>query len=305
MKIAVIGSGAVGLYYGARLKRAGHDVRFLLRRDYDAITAGGLTVTSPSGDFHLPEVKGYRDTSEMGEVDLALVALKTYDNDKLAELVRPVVGERTAILTLQNGLGNEELLAEAFGAGLVMGGIAIIGVNRGEPGTVHHLALGSIRLGEFGGGRSPRALALAETFNAAGVQCQAVEDLRRVRWEKLVWNVPFNGLCALLNRTPGFFLAKAESAALVRALMEEVVAGANAQGLTEPIPASFITDNIERTVTHTADYRPSMMIDRIEGRPLELDAIYRIPLKHARRHGVRMVRVEMLLALLAAGEQER
>lgn len=181
--------------------------------------------------------------------------------------------------------------------------MAIIGSNRGEPGVVHHKALGSIRLGEFTGGVTERAAKLAETFIAAQVPCEAVADLRRVRWEKLVWNITFNGLCTLANQTPGYFLACPETLSLVRELMAEVVAGANAQGLSEPIPEeSFIDENIARTIKHTSDYRPSMMIDRAEGRPLELDAIYRIPLEHAARRGVRMVRVEMLYALLAAGE---
>lgn len=299
MNVAVIGAGAVGLYFGARLQRAGHDVRFLLRRDFDVIATKGLTVTSLSGDFHLAEIKGYRDPGEMGTADLVLVALKTFDNAALPGLVRPLLDQDTALLTIQNGLGNEELLAEAFGAERVLGGVAIVGSNRGEPGFVHHKALGSIRLGEHGGGLSERAQRLAETFTAAEVPCEAVADLRRVRWEKLVWNIPFNGLCALSNHTPDHFLGHPERRALVRHIMAEVISGANAQGLSEPIPMeSFIEENIERTIRHTGTYRPSMMIDRQEGRPLELDAIYRIPLEHAARRGVRMTRVAMLHSLL-------
>ena len=303
MKIAIIGAGAVGLYYGARLQQAGHEVKFLLRRDFDAIATGGLTVTSPAGDLHLPQVAGFRDTAQMGAVDLVLVAVKTFDNARLPALLAPLLHANTALLTLQNGLGNEELLAEAFGAERVLGGIAIIGSNRGEPGVVHHKALGSIHLGEYRGGLSARAELLAEIFRFAQVPCQAVDDLLRSRWEKLVWNIPFNGLCALENCTPGHFLAHPASNALVRNLMAEVIEGANAQGLRAPIPLEkFVEENIERTVKHTSSYRPSMMIDRQEGRQLELDAIYRIPLENAARQGGRMVRVEMLYALLAAGE---
>jgi 2-dehydropantoate 2-reductase len=303
MNIAVIGAGAVGLYFGARLQQVGHDVRFLLRRDFEAITAKGLTVTSPTGDFYLPIVKGYRDTREIGPVDLVLVALKTFDNGLLPSLVRPLLEEHTAILTLQNGLGNEELLADLFGAERILGGVAIIGSNRGEPGIVHHQALGTIRLGEITGARSERAVSLAGMFSAAAVPCEAVADLRRARWEKLVWNITFNGLCTLANQTPGYFLAHPATRILVRELMAEVIAGANAQGLSESILSeAFIEDNIDRTIRHTSDYRPSMMIDRAEGRQLELDAIYRIPLEHAARQGVHMVRVEMLHALLAVGE---
>jgi 2-dehydropantoate 2-reductase len=303
MRIAVIGAGAVGLYFGAKLQRAGHDVRFLLRRDYDAITASGLTVTSPAGDFHLDRVQGFRSSREMGEVDLVLVALKAFANKHLVEMVRPLMQGDTAVLTIQNGLGNEELLAEAFGAERVLGGVALVGCNRGEPGVVHHLAYGAIRLGEFSGRPSPRAKQFAAAFNDAGINCEEVADLRKVRWEKLVWNIPFNGLCALTNRLPGELLAHPPMRRLITALMAEVISAGNALGLSEPIPErSYMEKIISRTEKNTAHYRPSMMIDRLEGRPLELEAIYEIPLQYAARQGVAMVRVEMLHALLELGE---
>ncbi len=200
MRVGVIGSGALGLYYGALLQKASHDVHFLLRRDYQAICRTGLQVTSPRGDFHLAEVNGYRTSREIGPVDLILIGLKAYANDDLVELVRPLVTAETTILTLQNGLGNEELLAAAFGAGHIVGGVAFLCCNRGEPGVVHHLDQGSIRIAEFSKGLSTRvATELAETFNQAGIPCEACSDLTRVRWEKLVWNIPFNGLCALTS----------------------------------------------------------------------------------------------------------
>jgi 2-dehydropantoate 2-reductase len=302
MKIGVIGAGAIGLYYGSLLQRAGHDVRFLLRRDYDAITRSGLTVTSPRGGFHLEKVNGFHDSNDMGTVDLVLVALKAFANNYLAEMARPLLGSGTSLLTIQNGLGNEEVLAEAFGSDRVLGGVAMIGVTRGEPGEVHHMALGSIRLGEFSGGLSPRSGQLAAMFNAVGVTCEAVADLRKVRWEKLVWNIPFNGLCALTNQTPGRLLANPATRSLVAEIMDEVIAGGNAQGLSESISREYREEMLASTARHTSDYRPSMMLDRLEGRPLELEAIYRIPLRYAARQGVAMVRVGMLNALLELGE---
>src|SRR5512140_3135720 len=191
MRIAIVGSGALGLYYGALLQRAGHDVRFLMRRDLDAVARRGLTVTSPNGDFHLGRVKGFARPEEMGEVDLVVVGLKTFDNDRLVELCRPLMKGSAAVLTLQNGLGNEELLAGAFGAERVLGGVAFLGANRGEPGILHHLGKGHIRLGEWRGGVTERARGIAGAFERAGVRCEVVPDLLRARWEKLVWNVPF------------------------------------------------------------------------------------------------------------------
>ena len=300
MRIAVIGSGALGLYYGALLQRAGNEVRFLMRRDLEAVSRRGLAVTSPSGDFRLDRVQAFASPEEMGEVDLVLVGLKTFDNDRLVPLCRPLMkGAGAAVLTLQNGLGNEELLAGAFGAERVLGGVAFLGANRGEPGTVHHLGKGHIRLGEARGGRSARAEELAALFVRAGVRCEAVADLARARWEKLVWNIPFNGLCALTLQTTDRLLAHAPARAEVVALMEEVIAGANAQELSEPIDrAACVAEMLEQTVG-LGVYKPSTMIDRLEGRRMELGSIFAVPIEKAAARGVEMVRVRMLWALLS------
>jgi 2-dehydropantoate 2-reductase len=301
MRIAIVGSGALGLYYGALLQRAGDDVRFLLRRDLDAIRRGGLTVTSPNGDFRLDRVQGFATTAEMGEVDLVVVGLKTFDNDGLVGLCRPLMAGGAAVLTLQNGLGNEELLAGAFGADRVLGGVAFLGANRGEPGTVHHLGKGHIRLGEFRGGITGRAKAVAERFVAAGVRCEVVGDLLRARWEKLVWNIPFNGLCALTGVTTDRILAHAPTRAEAVALMHEVIAGANAQGLSAPIERdACVAEMMEQTVG-LGTYRPSTMIDRLEGRRMELGSIFGVPVEQAAARGVDMVRTRMLWALLDLG----
>lgn len=302
MRIGVIGAGALGLYYGAMLQRSGEQVRFLLRRDLQAIKEKGLQVYSVNGDFFLPDVKGFSTPEQLAPVDLLLVGLKTFANGHLVKLVEPLVGAETAILTLQNGLGNEELLAEAFGADRVLGGVAFLCTNRGEPGTVHHLGEGRIRLGEFSGGGSERSRKIAEMFQRAGVPCEAVDDLKRVRWEKLVWNIPFNGLSALLDRDVNELLDHPATRQLVRELMLEVVTGANAQDLQQPIPQAFVERMIELT-DQMNHYRPSMMIDRQEGRQLELDAIYAIPLEQAAEVGVKMLRVAMLKSLLSIGEQ--
>ncbi len=304
MRIGIIGSGALGLYYGALLQRGGHDVHFLLRRDYQAITRTGLTVTTPRGDFHLADIKGYRNSAEIGAVDLVLVGLKAYANDVLVALTRPLVAAETTILTLQNGLGNENLLASAFGATHVVGGVAFLCCNRGEPGTVHHLDQGSIRIAEFVTGLSPRIELLAKTFNQAGIPCEACADLTRIRWEKLVWNIPFNGLCALTGLPTDRLLACSETLKLIAELMGEVVAAANRQGLTKPIDGTVFIERMLEVTAGMGAYQPSMMIDRKQGSPLELNAIYRIPLERAAATGTPMSRVAMLHALLEATEQK-
>jgi 2-dehydropantoate 2-reductase len=304
MRTAIIGAGALGLYYGAMLQRSGVDVHYLLRRDYDAVIGCGLKVFSVNGDFHLAQIKGYRTVEEIGPVDLVIVGLKTFSNDRLIELVNPLLKKETAILTLQNGLGNEEQLAEAFGPERVLGGIAFLCSNRGEPGEVHHLGEGRIRLGEFSSGLTSRSEALAAMFRAAGVSCEAVADLRRARWEKLVWNIPFNGLSALLDKDVTEILTCRPTRELVRELMLEVIAAANAQGLSKEINGQEFSEQMISFTDAMDHYRPSMQIDREEGRPLELEAIYAIPLRQAETAEAPMTRVDMLYRLLHSGEGE-
>lgn len=297
MRIAIVGAGALGLYYGALLQRSGEDVHFLLRRDYDAIISHGLRIFSINGDFDLPQVRGYRTPGEIGPVDLVLVGLKTFANDRYPELVGPLVGEGTQVLTLQNGLGNEEALAELFGGERIIGGVAFLCSNRGEPGEVHHLGAGRIVLGEYQRCDRERIDRLVAMFTKAGVDCRATDDLKRARWEKLVWNIPFNGLCALLQQPVNKLLAQDACRRLVREIMLEVIAGANAQGLDRPIAEVFADSMLEFT-DNMGEYRPSMQIDREEGRQLEIAAIFGAALAYGQQQGIGMPRVEMLATLL-------
>lgn len=301
MRIAVIGAGALGLFYGARLQKSGNDVHFLLRRDYEAICADGLTVISVDGDFRLAKVNGYRTPEEMGTADLVLIGLKTFANHRYQELVGPLVGEKTIILTMQNGLGNEESLAELFDEHRILGGVAFLRSNRGIPGVVHHLGEGRVILGEYRQGETVMAEKIAPIFQAAGIECRVVPDLKRARWEKLVWNIPFNGLCALLQKPVDALLNQESTRHLIIEMMLEVIAGGNAQGLMKDIPSSFA----EKLVSFSRDlgpYKPSMLIDRLEGRQLEIEAIFHKPLQAAEKLGIRMPRVETVSALLQSAE---
>jgi 2-dehydropantoate 2-reductase len=224
--------------------------------------------------------------------------LKTFANDRFAEMIGPLVGEGTRILTLQNGLGNEEALAELFGAERIIGGVAFLCSNRGEPGEVHHLGAGRIVLGEYQRYDRDRVERLAAMFIKAGLDCRTTDDLRRSRWEKLVWNIPFNGLCALLQQPVNLLLAQDDCRKLVRGIMLEVIAAANAQGLIQPIPAEYADSMLDFT-DNMGEYRPSMQIDREEGRQLEIASIFGAPLAHGRRQGIEMPRVAMLATLLA------
>ena len=297
MRIAIVGAGALGLYYGALLQRSSEDVHFLLRRDYDAVSKDGLQIFSINGDFTLAQVQCYRRSDEIGPVDLVLVGLKTFANDRYAELITPLLGGHTQILTLQNGLGNEEALADLFGGERIIGGVAFLCSNRGAPGEVHHLGEGRIVLGEYQDVDRERLDRLVAIFTKAGVECRATNDLKRTRWEKLVWNIPFNGLSALLQQPVDRLVAPGPCRHLARELMLEVIAAANAQVLTQPISESYAVKMLEYTDTMGA-YKPSMQIDREEGRQLEIAAILGAPLEFGRKKGIVMPRVEMLATLL-------
>jgi 2-dehydropantoate 2-reductase len=199
-------------------------------------------------------------------------------------------------LTLQNGLGNEDRLAELFGAGRVLGGLAFTCINRLAAGEVDHIAHGLIKMGEFGGGASERVGQIAEIFKASNIECEVLESLKYGRWEKLVWNVPFNGLSAALDLTTDQILATAEGERLVRAIMQDVITAAAADGVT--LPVELIENNLQRTRNMGA-YRTSMHIDRTERRPMEVEAILGEPLRVAERAGAAVPQLRQLYAQVA------
>ena len=301
MRIAVVGAGALGLYYGALLHKSGNDVYFLLRSDYEVIKSKGITVYSVNGNFHLPKVKGFHSPSEIGIVDLVLVGLKTFANISFVELITPLVGDKTQILTLQNGLGNEETLAALFGEERILGGVAYLCSNRDKPGEIHHLGEGRILLGEYSKTDSTRIEEIAVRFRSAGVECRTVSDLKRARWEKLVWNIPFNGLCALMLKPVDTLLKFEPTRRLVCEVMEEVITAANAQSLLNEIPLS-LAEKMVASSSNLGQYKPSMLIDRLKERPLELGAIFGVPLRFAAEKGIQMPRVQQIYALLQLTE---
>jgi 2-dehydropantoate 2-reductase len=302
--IAIIGAGAVGGYYGGRLAQHGHDVHFLLRSDYEHVRQNGLNIRSASGDFSLPpaQIHVHKDTATMPEVDLVIVTLKSTENRHLERLISPLLHENTAILTLQNGLGNEDELARLFGPDRVLGGIAFVCINRIGPGQLHHTEPGYIRLGEFSGagsagGRSRRVEQIVEMFNASNVKAHVIDGpVRAARWAKLVWNIPFNGLGALLDATTDQLLATDAGTALVRAIMLEVIAAAASDGveLSEDMPDKQIA-----ATRGMGAYRTSTQIDRQQGKPMEVDAIFGRPAAVARAHQVPIPLMEMLQVSLS------
>jgi 2-dehydropantoate 2-reductase len=316
MKIAVVGPGAVGSYYGAKLSRANQDVHFLLRSDYDAVKRHGVFIHSPEGDFNV-RPKCARTPDEIGVSDLVLIALKTTANDQFAKLLPPLVGPRTAVLTLQNGLGNEEELAKLFPIDQILGGLCFVCLNRTAPGVVQHMAHGLIILGEFQRWPEPRTHDIASMFRNAGVNCKVAENLIHAHWDKLIWNIPFNGLGvaatagyeALINPqspianrqslgpvlTTDQLLADPRWENLVREIMHEVIAAAGALGYKTPL--EFAEKQIERTRS-MGSYKASTLVDWEQGRALELESLFLEPLRQAKKAGAKVPRLESLCRVL-------
>jgi 2-dehydropantoate 2-reductase len=315
MKIAVIGCGALGSYYGAMLARAGHETHFLLRSDYEVVRRRGVRILSPNGDFHV-QPRCARTPEEIGPADLVLIGLKATANDQFPKLLPPVVGSHTAVLTLQNGLGNEEALARLFPVEQILGGLCYVCLNRIEPGVIQHTAHGKILMGEFQRWPEPRTHDIAGAFRHAGVPCVVADNLERAHWDKLVWNVPFNGLGVagaagietMLNpqlpvtrvqpvMTTDQLLADPRWFALVREVMLEIIATATAKGLV--IEPAYAQANIDRTLEMGA-YRASTLVDFERGQPLELESLFLEPLRQAQAAGVATPRLARLGEVLKA-----
>jgi 2-dehydropantoate 2-reductase len=323
MKIAVVGCGAVGSYYGARLGRAGQEVHFLLRSDFEAVRQKGVTIRSVAGDFHV-QPKCARTPEEIGVCDVVLIGLKTTANDQFPKLLPPLVGPQTAVVTLQNGLGNTEQLARLFPPEQILNGLCFVCLNRVEPGVIQHLKYGTIVLGEFQRPTGPRTHQLAEMFRDATVPCKVTDNLAQAQWEKLVWNIPFNGLGvagaagyeALTTRHPppvtrhsigpvlttDKLLADPRWKQLLRDLMLEVIAAAGALGFE--IPIAYAEEQIERTRTMAA-YKASTLLDFELGRPLELESMFLEPLRRAQTAGVPVPRLAALCQVLRQLDQPR
>ncbi|NCG26692.1 MAG: 2-dehydropantoate 2-reductase, partial [Verrucomicrobiales bacterium] len=194
-RIAIVGSGAVGSYYGAKLAISGANVHFLMRADLEHVRRFGLRIESnKTGVEHLEKVNTYGCTADIGYCDLVIIALKATDNHSLEKILPPLLKEDTVIMTLQNGLGNEEFLANRFGGNRVIGGLCFVCINRPSPGTIHHIAQGSITCGEFSGLPIPRTHDIGLIFKRADIPFLVTQSLPKERWRKLVWNIPFNGL---------------------------------------------------------------------------------------------------------------
>ncbi len=299
---SIVGTGAVGGYYGSLLQRAGFDVRFLLHSDFEQVRDQGLCIESCEGDFLLPSVNAYACAREMPRSDVVIVALKTTANRVLPDILPHLVEDDGLVLTLQNGLGSEREIAAIVGSDNVLGGLCFLCANKVGPGHIRHLDYGLITLGEYRAdglpaGITPRLERVGEAMTQAGMDIRFVEDLTLARWKKLVWNIPFNGLSVVEDSLTDQLVEDPDMRGYCLALMHEVARAAAA--CARPIEEEFIRKMMDDT-RKMKPYAPSMKLDYERGKPMEIESIYGNPIRAAHARGVDMPETEKLYQRLLA-----
>jgi len=291
IRYGVIGTGALGGFYGGMLAKAGGNVHFLLRGDFEYARENGLRVDSIMGDFHLPTIKAYSKTDDMPACDVVLVCLKTTENGSLPDLLRPLLRRNPVVLLLQNGLGVEEDLASRLPEAEIAGGLAFVCSQKNGPGHIRHLDYGKLDIASYNVKNAAVLHRIIDDFRAVGIPAELSNDLQFARWRKLVWNIPFNGLTVVMNTTTDRLAADASTQCLAREIMLEVIHGANrcGVGLRESLAQKMIDMTLEMI-----PYAPSMKLDYDNRRPMEIEYIYSRPIAAAARAGFDMPKTAML-----------
>ena len=294
MKYGVIGTGAIGGYYGAKLARAGQEVHFLFRSDYEYVKENGLQVDSCDGSFHI-QANAYISTEDMPKCDVVLVCLKSVNNSKLLTLLPPLLHSDTLVVLIQNGIGVEQDVQQMFPQVQLCAGLAFICSAKTEPGRINHQCYGSINLANYSCHDVSLFEAVVREFREAGIETGEVE-YHEARWKKAVWNMPFNGMTVALHAQTDELLKHPSTRQLIRDQMMEVVGASRALGVSG-VDEAFVEKMIQMTDEMTP-YSPSMRLDYDFHRPMEIHYLYTRPIEIAREAGFRMPKLEMLEAEL-------
>lgn len=288
---AIVGTGGIGGYYGGCLAKAGHPVHFLLHSDYEYVLKNGLKIDSVNGDFHLEKVSAYKNSQDMPKCDVVLVCLKTIQNHILPSILKPLLHEKTVVVLVQNGMGMEQELSEQLPSTSIVGATAFICTTKVGPGHIHHAEYGALTLAKHCGDCDEIVRQIASDFENASVNVSVFDELNSVRWKKLVWNIPYNGLTVVLNAATDTLTNNPDSRNLVIDLMNEVVSAGRTCGAK--ISDSFIDKMIAMTEKMTP-YSPSMKLDYDARRPMEIQTMFTNPIAIAKAQGFEMRKTEML-----------
>ena len=296
--VAIIGAGAVGSYYGARLVEAGHHVSFLVRRDYENLQKNGLIVHSNDGDIFLKKPNIYQNTNDIGPVDWIICALKSTSIDSAKELIKPCIQKNTKILVLMNGIGLEEKFQSWFPNNHIFGGLAFTCINRTNDGVIEHLDYGPITIGHLGDKKSEIEDALA-VWEKVKVTVSAKPSLRLARWEKLCWNIPFNGLTVTAGGVSTEIIIEDKNLRhTAERLMEEIITTANADlnhsHSEYKLDTQTTTRNMIQRTSEMKAYIPSTTIDFLAGKEMEVETIFEAPLAIANQFNISTPLLELL-----------
>lgn len=300
MRYGVIGTGAIGGYYGAKLARSGQDVHFLFHSDYDYVREHGLQVNSGDGGFHLDHVNAYQDVRQMPKCDVVIVALKTVHEQMLRDMLPPLLADDTVVLLIQNGMGMEQDVEQMVPGVKLAAGLAFICCSKTHPGVIDHLDLSGLNVGNYNAPQETIDRMIAEMVSA-DIDARNVDYLE-ARWRKLLWNMPFNGLSVALHTDTDALVRNAATRRLLRTMTQEVIEAAHAvgvKGLTDRDADAMI-----EMTTKMRPYKPSMRLDWDYHRPMEVYYLYTRPIEEARRAGQDMPLHRMLEAELKFMEEE-
>jgi len=274
MKIAIMATGGVGGYFGARLAAAGEDVHFIARGQHlAALRANGLVLKSANGDLHLQPVSVTDDPASIGTVDIVIFAVKQYDTESAAKLIKPAIGADTAAITLQNGMDKDERLRAVLGRDHVIDGAAYIGgAQASSPGVISHVGkVARIIFGETDGVRSARGERFLAACKNAGIDATLSTEIAKELWRKFVWLSAFSGVSSVLRQPVGAIAADADTRRLFIGALSETIAVARAKGID--LGADYLTQQLNFLDQVPPETKSSMQLDLEAGRRLELDWI--------------------------------
>ena len=286
MKIAVMGAGAIGGYFGGRLAKAGFDVSFIARGAHlDVIRKNGLKVLSPLGDFTIHPATVTDDPAEVGPVDVILFMVKNYDTLRAAEQIRPLVGPDTAIIPFQNGVEARAMLSNVLGARHVLGGVAFIPASIQEPGVIKHNAeLAKLVFGEFDKQITTRVVAFLDALEKAGVTGEIPADISMVLWSKLMFLTSISAINCITRQPIGLVQSDEETIALYMDALREVAAVAAAHGVS--LGEEAIANNMALAQSFPPNNKTSMFQDLEAGRRLEIDYLSGAVVRLGREKGI-------------------
>ncbi len=285
LKIAVMGAGGIGGYYGGRLAASGADVTFIARGAHlAAMRKDGLRIISPLGDVHIPSVNATDDPGAIGPVDIVMFCVKLYDVDEASELCKPLIGPDTAVISFLNGIDSEARMQAILGDGAVVGGVAQIPSNISEPGVIEHKAqFAVLEFGELDGRDSPRLTRFHDACTEAGIQSYLVHNIEAAIWLKFAILVPFATACCL-TRLPGRILIEEPAVQdLAFTAIREIIALAEAKGV--PLPPDALQSRMDM-LNNFANARPSMLVDLDAGKRIELEGLQGAVVRMAAELGV-------------------